>query len=390
MVDAAAEFRRRGTPVWFVAPEPRRPFPSGALRPTMASLIRELSVDVRPVLVAPRVGVPFELGTRAYRSSVYERAVSRAVPPGTHIVVSDDDAVWSAAAAVSASHPMVGVLHSDEQKYYDLVHRHRAQLAACVAVSQRISRTALALADVTAEPIPCGVPMRPLLPVSDAQDSVNRLVWIGRIEDAQKRVSDLPLIAEHLRSRGIRYSLSIVGDGPERDQILAAVATRGLQEIVHFLGWRNSQDIWTLLNASDVLVLPSNFEGMPMVVMEALAAGCSVVATQVSGIEDVDEHAHPGRPLRTYPVGNVQDAAVLIAQAIEQPRATRRRDARAMASQLFSIGVCIDRYEQLLARSRAGRNHVRGRHLRFAATGMASLPIAAARALRRSLHQRSA
>jgi glycosyltransferase involved in cell wall biosynthesis len=57
---------------------------------------------------------------------------------------------------------------------------------------------------------------------------------------------------------------------------------------VRLLGWQSAEEIWTLLRESDVLLLPSNFEGMPVVVMEALSAGCAVVASRVSGIEDID------------------------------------------------------------------------------------------------------
>src|SRR5690606_26744264 len=133
----------------------------GADRPTIASLIRELPHEQRPSLVTPTVGSPFELGTHGYRTAVYSRAVAAAVPAGTPVIVSDDPDVWAAAARVSGTYPMIGVLHADEPKYYALARTYRSHLASCVAVSQRIANRASGETGLTVDTIPCGVPIRP-------------------------------------------------------------------------------------------------------------------------------------------------------------------------------------------------------------------------------------
>lgn len=390
MVDAAAELRRRGTPVWFVAPEPRAPFVSGAGRPTMAALVRALAPAERPVLLAPRVGVSFELGTHAYRTTIYAKAIRRGVPSGTPVIVSDDAAVWKAAAAVGDSHPMIAVLHSDEPKYYSLARAFRKRIAVCVAVSKRIAMTVSSELGIEARTIPCGVPMRSPPDDTSAPGAVARLVWVGRVDETQKRVSDLPLIGEQLRARGVRFNFLIVGDGPDRKQLAQAIEEGGLGEEMSVVGWKDVDAIWSLLCASDVLVLPSNFEGMPVAVMEALSAGCSVVASRVSGVEDIDSAAYPNRVLATYPTGDVESAALLIARALEVPRSARKKTARQMAAELFSIGACVDRYQQTFLTVGRRPSNAAARAPNIFVAGALSFPIAMARASRRLLLGRAA
>ncbi len=388
MVDAAAEFRRRGAPVWFVSPEPRTPFSSGAGRPTMTSLVRALSPHERPFLVAPRIGMPFELGTQAYRAAVYATAVGQEVPQGVPVIVSDDAAVWAGAAALGDSHPMIGVLHSDEPHYYELARRYRST-ARFVAVSSRIATKVSREFAATVPAIPCGVPMRALVADTRQPNDVARLIWIGRIEESQKRVSDLPAIGAALRTRGLAFDFTIVGDGPEREKLSKEVEASGLGRHIQLVGWKDQSSIWSLLCASDVLVLPSNFEGMPVVVMEALSAGCSVVASRVSGLEDVDDRSYPDYAFATFMTGDVDAAATLLARTLEVPPPTRRQAARNMAMKLFSIDVCVDRYEQAIASIRRGASTAAVRVPGILMPSLLSFPVAIARSTRRSMKRLS-
>jgi glycosyltransferase involved in cell wall biosynthesis len=79
--------------------------------------------------------------------------------------------------------------------------------------------------------------------------------------------------------------LLIVGDGPERANLEQLSAQQPYRNRVHFFGHR--RDIPELLAASDLLLLPSRWEGMPNVVMQAMAAGLPIVATEVEGIEEL-------------------------------------------------------------------------------------------------------
>ncbi|MEO8509639.1 MAG: glycosyltransferase [Chloroflexota bacterium] len=99
------------------------------------------------------------------------------------------------------------------------------------------------------------------------------------------------------------------GEGPLRDEILALVEAIGIASHVHLVG--NRPDVADLLAASDLFVLPSLWEGLPMALLEAMAARLPVVATSVSGSRDVIVDGESGR---LVPPG---DPARLVAAIIE-------------------------------------------------------------------------
>lgn len=83
----------------------------------------------------------------------------------------------------------------------------------------------------------------------------------------------------------------LAGDGPERESLTASIAQHGLTENFRLLGTRN--DVEDLLSASDLFVLPSYFEGLPLALLEAMAAGVPVVATRIGGTIEAIGASHP-------------------------------------------------------------------------------------------------
>lgn len=348
MVDAVVECSRRRVPVWLVCPEPRREFISAGGRPTVLSLVRRAADPSVLRVCAPQVGWPYELGTTAYRAVVYSDAIRSGVPEGVPVIVSDDAAAWAGAAKMAGRNPMIGVLHADEPGYYRLADMHQKALSALVCVSCRITRrisTVIGLPSSRIVTIPCGIPIT----VGARADGTLanrpiRLIWVGRIEEGQKRVSDLVRIGTALREQGIDFRLEIVGDGPQRSWLQELVSDARLQDVVSFAGWLPAELVHQRLTEADVLLLPSNHEGMPIVVMEALAAGCGVVATRVSGLEDYESHPLANDVFRLFPVGDCQDAVRLLLAIARIPLAERVAGARALAEAEFSIGRSVDRY----------------------------------------------
>jgi len=103
-----------------------------------------------------------------------------------------------------------------------------------------------------------------------------------------------------LAARGLRFRLVLVGGGSEEAALRAQAAALGIADRVRFLGWR--RDVAEIYAASDVVVLSSHNEGTPVSLIEALAAGVRVVATDVGGVRDVLDEGRlgtlvaPGRP----------------------------------------------------------------------------------------------
>jgi glycosyltransferase involved in cell wall biosynthesis len=108
--------------------------------------------------------------------------------------------------------------------------------------------------------------------------------FVGRLWP-QKRVQDLIWATDVLRISGWKIQLLIVGDGPRRPMLQRFARSLELQDHVRFLG--HQPDVPSLIQGMDVLVLPSKFEGMPNVALEAMHLGTPVVATRIPGMDEV-------------------------------------------------------------------------------------------------------
>jgi len=168
-------------------------------------------------------------------------------------------------------------------------------------------------------------------------------VAIGRLA-RQKRFSWLIGLFPHLRQHVPDAHLLIVGEGPLAKQHRQQVIRLGLDQCVHFAGWRD--DVPAILTASRLLVSTSLWEGMPNVVLEAMAAGLPVVATQAGGvIELLGERA-------TEQSVSVEQRAGLVtrwSRLLQQPEEARELGAanRRRAVEEFSVQRMVQRYDDL-------------------------------------------
>ena len=150
-------------------------------------------------------------------------------------------------------------------------------------------------------------------------DDAHLALCVGRL-DPQKGLPDLLDAAERVIARRPDWHLALAGDGPDRDWLLGQLAERpALRDRVHWLGRRD--DVPGLLKSADVLVLPSLWEGMPNVVLEAMAARRPVVGTAVEGTEDL---VVPGRTGWLVPPRDPAALAQALDEAAEDPERCRR------------------------------------------------------------------
>lgn len=113
----------------------------------------------------------------------------------------------------------------------------------------------------------------------------NRLIGVIARLAVQKNHKLLFDAYKLLREQHTDLSLLCIGDGPLRGELQAYAKTLGIDNGVIFTG--NRDDIPEILSVLDVLVLSSNWEGLPNVILEAMAARCPVVATNVGGVSEV-------------------------------------------------------------------------------------------------------
>lgn len=109
------------------------------------------------------------------------------------------------------------------------------------------------------------------------------LLFVGRL-DSQKAPDLLIEAFKHLVSTHDDISLVLVGDGVMRESLVKQVAQNGLQSRVHFLGLLDRDKIANLMRGSDLFVMTSAYEGMPIALIEAIACGLPAVATPVGEI----------------------------------------------------------------------------------------------------------
>ena len=139
----------------------------------------------------------------------------------------------------------------------------------------------------------------------------------------------------------------LVGDGPLRAEIEALSARLGLQNYVEVLGWASNSEVRQHILASRAMVLPSFAEGLPVVLMEALALGRPVISTYVAGIPELVE---PGVCGWLVPPGSIEALTAAIRVALQLPveklqqmgasgaeRVAQRHDASIEASFLAAL-----------------------------------------------------
>jgi glycosyltransferase involved in cell wall biosynthesis len=114
--------------------------------------------------------------------------------------------------------------------------------------------------------------------------------------------------------------LIIVGEGTLVGKINTKIITLGLEKKVNFLGVKKDQDIALLMNISNLLILVSAFEGMPVVVLEALACGLPVVATKVGEVELVVKEGFSGKVVNSY---DPKEIAKSIIEILKNPPDSR-------------------------------------------------------------------
>ncbi|MFV3406558.1 glycosyltransferase [Pseudomonas sp. NY15463] len=144
---------------------------------------------------------------------------------------------------------------------------------------------------------------------------VRRLVCVGRLCE-QKGQLLLVEAAHQLARQGHRFELVLAGDGELRKPIEALVARYGLQGQVRITGWISGVQVREELLAARALVLPSFAEGLPVVIMEAMALRRPVLTTYVAGIPELVRAGENGW---LFPAGSVQALVEAISDCLTQP-----------------------------------------------------------------------
>ena len=142
-----------------------------------------------------------------------------------------------------------------------------------------------------------------------------RLICVGRLSGEKAQLL-LIEATRQLAVEGIDFQLVLAGDGPMRSELEALILRHGLQARIRITGWLSSDQVRAEIVAARALVLPSFAEGLPVVIMEAMALGRPVIATFVGGIPELVQLGENGW---LVPAGDVIALATAIQKCLDAP-----------------------------------------------------------------------
>jgi glycosyltransferase involved in cell wall biosynthesis len=170
-----------------------------------------------------------------------------------------------------------------------------AEFVACVSWFGRAQGMRLVPADhwQKMHVIRCGLPFDRVPLKSPAEANMQTMICVGRLSPEKGQTGLLRAFAK-LRARRPELMLRLVGDGPDRMSLEALAKELGLTDAVTFAGRLPEEETLAEIARSDLLVLPSFMEGLPIVLMEAMAVGVPVIASRVAGIPELVEDGETG------------------------------------------------------------------------------------------------
>jgi colanic acid/amylovoran biosynthesis glycosyltransferase len=141
--------------------------------------------------------------------------------------------------------------------------------------------------------IRCGLPFDRVPKKSPAEANTQTMISVGRLSPEKGQAGLLQAFTK-LRPRHPELQLRLVGDGPDRASLETLVKELGLSDAVTFVGRLPEEETLAEIARANLLVLPSFMEGLPIVLMEAMAAGVPVIASRIAGIPELVEDDETG------------------------------------------------------------------------------------------------
>lgn len=274
--------------------------------------------------------------------------------PDVYTVSVSTGAAWVALPTLRPEISVVGIAHTDSETFYRPLRHYRELLSGAVGVSEQIALKLTADCGIDASSvfhIPYGA--KAIESENELEREIDksprtqlRLIFAGRLEQPQKRISDLVTIVKHLVRHGADFVLDIVGDGPQASEVRRALSDEARMSIVTFHGWLSSDVLISRLRLADVFILTSAYEGLPIALLEAMANGVVPVVTDLeSGNRQLVAHGVNGY---LAPVGDVERFVELIGSlAANRALLIRMRRNAWDTGKSFSVEKMTRNYETM-------------------------------------------
>jgi glycosyltransferase involved in cell wall biosynthesis len=231
---------------------------------------------------------------------------------------------WASVASMmrrpSQRQRVIGIAHTDEKGYYDKMIHYEPIISKFIAVSDQIYQHLLQQLptrrhDITRLPYP--IAKRQARERPKTQKDCLRIGYAGRIQQYQKRILDLKLLAADLSLRKGDYFFEVAGNGTHLEELKEYFEHNRFKNVsVNFLGLIDADAIPVFWSTVDVGILFSSHEGLSISMVESMAAGCVQLVTNVSGVSDT---VKPGISGFIHEIGDTEAMAKSLQTLLEQP-----------------------------------------------------------------------
>lgn len=269
-----------------------------------------------------------------------------------YVVSISPDVGWVTLPLLDSAIATLSIAHNDVSAFYAPLQHYGPFIDCAVGVSKDIREKIVNLGSIPTDRvryIPYGV--KSLMP-SQIEENVERLSapdqplcigYIGRMVQEQKRVMEFLPLVEQLIKGNIQFELNLIGDGSERSVLEAAFKRAGLEEHVKMWGWLSADQVKVQLRRLDVFVLLSDYEGLPVALLEAMGQGVVPIVTRIeSGNTQLVRNGENGF---VVPVGDLPSCvAALETLANDRNLLIQTKKAAWASVQNYSLESTTDAY----------------------------------------------
>lgn len=264
--------------------------------------------------------------------------------PDIYFISASTDIGWVALPFLEPGIATIAVGHTDSETFYLPAKHYHNFLTGLIGVSPQVREQYALNCEIPAERvfwIPYGVESAKEVPAINS----NRieLVYVGRLEEEQKRISDIGKIIRELSSRNIDFHFRIVGDGPEMNSLKHSISTELKDGRVELMGWLEGNNVLEVMRSSHIFLLTSAYEGFCIALTEAMANGCCPIVTRIrSGNQELINNRENGF---LVDIGDIKGFADLVEElATQRDQLENMRKAAWETGKNYNSAAMVNKY----------------------------------------------
>lgn len=240
-------------------------------------------------------------------------------------------------------------LHAIEANYFADIAEYQSIIDGVVATNKLSEKLVTRISGLSQSKVyyaPYGIEIGGIDLGRRLQSDLIRICWVGRLEEKQKRVSDILKIIGYLDLIDTNYQLSIAGDGPHRINLEGSLASWVEKGKVRFYGMISKEELNDFYTNNDILLITSEWETGPIVAWEAINAGLNIVSSKYIGSQSEGTLIDQETAL-LFDIGGAAEAAEKIVMLRDQDLRIRlHTNALRVITSKYSIDASLDAWER--------------------------------------------